>query len=193
MKQHPRCFLSRGSGSIPDQSMWDFCCTKWQWDRLFSKYFGCPLLSYRQCTIFIFCSYKTKVTCLQSSLMKALLCPCPVFSVSEYSSIMYSFNCIYCNTTTVFKGYTWQQNESKVGDKAGLTLGGTDWGLIMNVCNCRMHPILILHCLGANQSGSNLQSPHSKVARIAPWNDTVWLWWNETGNWWDASNFTWKK
>jgi len=36
---------------------------------------------------------------------------------------MHSCKCIYCH---VFPGYTWQDSKSKVGDEAGLTLGGAD-------------------------------------------------------------------
>jgi hypothetical protein len=47
-------FHRRGPDSVPGQSMWDLWWTKWQWEKLFSEYFGafCQL-PYIQCSLFI--------------------------------------------------------------------------------------------------------------------------------------------
>ena len=38
-------FHHERTGSISEQSMWDFWCTKWLWNCFFSRYFCIPLIS----------------------------------------------------------------------------------------------------------------------------------------------------
>jgi len=48
-----RRLLPRGGlGSSPGQFVWNLWCTKWHWDRSFSKYFDCQVsVSFHQCSI----------------------------------------------------------------------------------------------------------------------------------------------
>jgi hypothetical protein len=39
---YSQAFHRGGPGSIPAQSVWDLCCTKWHWDRFFPEYFVLP-------------------------------------------------------------------------------------------------------------------------------------------------------